>query len=131
MSESEIKYGIQKQFREALQALAVSPELQVEFTGPCDVPVEIIEDYLLWCGSYKNYFKDELSNQIVEEITDLGYWVDKMPDTVFRDTNIESMQQPEWEPLRAKAKELLLKLNWPIEPPPPFVNEGDGVYRRK
>lgn len=129
-SEPELMQGIEKQFKEALQALAVSPEDQVKFTEPGDVPEEIIDDYLLWANSYKNHFNAKLDANIVHEITELEKLVDTLPETVFRDTNIDSMKQPEWQPLRVKAKLLLKKLNWPDEPPPPFIQHGKGMYRR-
>ena len=124
------KNGIKKQFKDSLQVLAISAKEQVAVTEPGDVPEEIIDDYLLWAESYRNNFSDTLSSDIFKAITELEFMVNKLPESVFKETNLESMNQPEWQFLREKAKLLLDKLNWPIEPPPAYVNEGDGTFSR-
>jgi hypothetical protein len=124
------KNGIEKQFKDSLQALAISAEEQVAVTEPGDVPEEIIDDYLLWAESYRNNFRDTLNPEIEKEIIELEYLVNKLPESVFKETNLESMNQPEWQFLRDKAKLLLDKLNWPIESPRPYIDEGDGTFSR-
>ena len=86
------KNGIKKQFNDALQALAASAVEQVEFTEPGDVPEEIIDDYLLWADSYRTHLSDTLNSEITKEILELEFLVNKLPESVFNDTNLESMK---------------------------------------
>ena len=124
------KIGIKKQFKDSLQALAISAEDQVAVTEPGDVPEEIIDDYLLWADSYRNNLSDTLNPEIAKEILELEFLVNKLPESVFKDTNLESMNQPEWQFLRDKAKSILDKLNWPIESPPSYTKKSNGTYQR-
>ena len=124
------KNGIEKQFKDSLQAIAVSAEEQVAVTEPGDVPEEIIDDYLLWAKSYKDNFSDILNPDIIEDIAELEFMLNKLPESVFKDTNLESMNQPEWQFLREKAKSILDKLNWPIESPSAYIDEGNGTFSR-
>lgn len=129
--DTEQLSGIEKQFRESLQALSSSPQDQVRTTTPGDVPEEIVDDYLLWSESYLSHCAPGISSELREKIIGLANELDKLPDSAFRDTNIDSMIQPEWEAPRQEAKSILKQLNWPIEPPPEFHYEGFGVYKRQ
>ena len=116
----------------ALQALAIKPEEQVKVLEPGDVPVEMCEDYLYSSTAYQQWFEHELDAETVDDIKRLTSMIETLPDTAFpQDSNLSAMERPEWEPLRVEAQLLLKILNWPIEPPPPFINEGDGVWRRR
>jgi hypothetical protein len=126
----DTKKGIEKLFRDALRSLAIEPEEQVRVTEPGDVPVELIEDYLTWSGSFVNHFKSELGADTASAIMELREAVDGLPETVFRETNLSPMQQPEWQPIREHAKRILELLGWPCVSPEPFTSEDQSVYRR-
>jgi len=127
----DTKAGIQKLFMDSLQALAIDADLQLKCTEPGDVPEEISEDYLTWAESYISYFSNELSSVQVDDIRKLYCMVMQLPDSAFCDTNLESMDRPEWELLRVKAKELLSLLGWALKAPPEYINKGHGVFHRK
>ncbi len=130
MNDTAIKNNIEKQFRMALQVLAIKPDEQVRALEPGDVPVEMCEDYLYYSTAYQQWFEHELDAETVDAIKRLTSKIEALPDTAFpQDSNLSAMGRPEWEPLRVEAQLLLKKLNWPFEPPPPFINEGDGVWR--
>ncbi|KJY78283.1 hypothetical protein [Vibrio nigripulchritudo] len=130
MNDELRKFGIEKQFKEALQALAIDAHSQVECTSPGDVPIELCEDYLLWNESYIELFSNEISPKAVDLIKELKALVDDLPDSAFQDTNLESMLRPKWEPLRVKAAQVLALLNWSVESPSSFHSLGNGVYKR-
>lgn len=129
-NEAEIKEGIKKLFRDALCALAASAEEQVRFTEPADVPFEIMDDYIAWVEPFINHFKNELDSEAVKAILILQENVDSLPESVFCETNILSMQQPEWDPIREYAQYVLALLGWPNIPPEPFIKKSNGVYHR-
>ncbi|MBQ4834797.1 hypothetical protein [Pseudoalteromonas luteoviolacea] len=130
MSDENQRNGIKKQFREALQVLAVDAASQVKCTEPGDVPVEICEDYLHWSEVYISTFSRELSEHKIKEIKALFLAVNELTENAFCDTNMESMLHPEWEPLRQNAKLVLNILDWPIEAPQGYYDLGSGVYKR-
>jgi len=130
MDDESTKLGIEKQFKEALQALAIDAHSQVECTSPGDVPIELCEDYLLWNESYVKLFSNEISPKAIELIQELKVLVDDLPEIAFQDTNLDSVLRPEWEPLRVKAVQVLALLNWPVESPSSFYSLGNGVYKR-
>ena len=129
-NESEIKDGIKKLFRDALCALAASSEEQVRVTEPADVPFEIMDDYLAWAEPFITNFENELSSSVKQAILALRESVEALPESVFCETNILSMQQQEWVPIREHAKSVLLQLGWPNIPPEPYINKGKGIFHR-
>ena len=124
------KHGIENLFKDALRSLAITPEEQVRVTEPGDVPLELIEDYLTWSVSFVIHFKSELETHVISAIMELREAVDCLPESVFCETNLSSMQQPEWQPIRERAKKVLILLGWPCVAPEPFTSEGNGVFRR-
>ena len=128
--EEMVNRNVQRVFKEALQALSISAEAQVQCTEPGDVPEELINDYHFIYDTFLNRFQETLSPATVEHIKELDKALDALPDSVFQETNLLSMQQPEWESIRAKAQRTLKALDWAIEAPPSYVHEGEGVYRR-
>jgi len=129
-NESEIKEGIKKLFRDALCALAASSGEQVRVTEPADVPFEIMDDYLAWAEPFITNFENELSSSVKQAILALREGVEALPESVFCETNILSMQQPKWVPIREHAKSVLLQLGWPNVPPEPYINKGKGIFHR-
>jgi len=123
--------SIEDNFREALQVLAITPEQQVECTIPGDVPVDIMEDFLHWGNAYSLSDPEVINPDLKADIEEITKMLHNLPDSVFCIDNLQSMQQPHWEPLRIKAKLLLQKLDWPLEQPTCFIDDGTGVYRRR
>lgn len=115
------KKGIEKLFRDALLSLAIGAEEQVRVTEPGDVPVELIEDYLTWSESFVMHFESELDVDVTAAIMAFREVVDGLPETVFCETNLASMQQSEWQPIREHAQQVLKLLGWPCESPEPFA----------
>ena len=94
MCSEETKQGTRRQFKEALQALALNAESQVKCTEPGDVPVEIVEDYSHWSRVFKTYFSGDLDSDKTTSIDELRNLVEALPDAIFTSkTNIDSMQQ--------------------------------------
>ena len=123
--------GIERQFRDALLVLAANADDQVRCTEPGDVPEEVVDDFLLWGRSYRQQFNAHLSEQVKEKLDELLSLVDCIPDSAFRETNLLSMQQPEWQPLRDEAIVLLKLLNWQIQVPQGYVDMGNGLFEKK
>lgn len=131
MNHLETKAGIEKLFKEAVQVLAAPAEQQVAVTVPGDVPAEVAEDYASWFAPYLLHFTDDLTQEASTCMHELNTLVSTLPDTAFQETNIASMQQPVWQPLRVKAQELLTLMNWPNELPKPFEKGSDSSYHRE
>jgi len=121
--------GIKNQFIWSLQAMAVRAEEQVASNAPfVELPFEIIDDYDIWSTSYQKHFPNSLNPEVSREIDKLREMANSISDDVVKDTNLESMQQPEWEPLREKARVILKTLSLPIEPPPQTV-KGWWIFK--
>jgi len=123
--------GIERQFRDALLVLAANADDQVRCTEPGDVPEEVVDDFLLWGRLYRQQFNAHLSEQAKEKLDELLGMVDDIPDSAFQETNLLSMQQPQWQPLRDEGIVLLKLLNWKVEIPDGYVYQGDGVFEKK
>ena len=90
--------GIENNFKDALQVLAANAVDQVRCTEPGDVPEEVVDDFLLWGRLYRQQFNADLSERVKEKLDELLTLVDGIPESAFRETNLLSMQQPQWQP---------------------------------
>ena len=117
VSMDDIKHN----FKEALQVMAAAPTDQVRCTEPGGISEKIWDDFMLWTNYFRQQFSSNLDDKIVTVLDELIHMTDSISNLAFKETNIESMQQPEWEPLRTKSKELLQLLDWPVEIPASYV----------
>ena len=83
--------GIEKQFKDSLQALAIPAEEQVAVTEPGDVPEEIIDDYLLWADSYRNNLSDTLNPEIAKEI--INQLSEELSSKLKLENSVQYMEQ--------------------------------------
>lgn len=121
--------GIKNHFIWSLQAMAVQSEEQVASNAPfLELPFEIVDDYDIWSMSYQKHYAKSLDPEVSRAIDELREMANSLSDDIYQNSNLESMQQPEWEPLREKAKTILYTLSCPVEPPPLTV-KGWWIFK--
>jgi len=121
--------GIKNHFIWSLQAMAVQAEEQVASSAPfVELAFEIIDDYDIWSMSFQKYFSNRLDPAVSRKIDELREMANSLSDDVYQSTNLKSMQQPEWDPLREKAKTILKSLSLPVEPPPQTI-KGWWIFK--
>ena len=132
LTEEELAAWAVREFRYALQAMAVSAPEQIRALSPGHVPEEIINEFKFCSEAFLSLAPKGVSAALAEQIHQLAEDLWALPEDVFsQDTDPGCMARPEWAPLRQRAKRILRELNWPIEPPPPYVYNGRGVYERR
>ena len=103
-------------------------EEQVACNPPfVDLPFELLDDFDTWSESYQRHFKSSLNAGISREIDELRELANSLENCELEGTNLSSMKNPKWDPIRTKAYSILEKLSWPIEPPPQTV-KGWWIY---
>lgn len=109
--DPETLQNIEVNFISALRGLAKDAQAQIKHIGQSfDVPFELVDDYITWAESYQRHCSEKLTPVLEKAISDLVSEVEALPESAFQKTNLLSMQQPEWEPLRKQAEALLHKL---------------------
>ncbi|WP_159064801.1 hypothetical protein [Thaumasiovibrio subtropicus] len=105
MSHSNAKESALNDLNDALSLLALDAQSQVDALAPADVPEEILARFRIAAtrcieGNYLDPKATVQVQALLSEAEDICY-------LAFQPTNLLSMQQPEWEVFREKARALI------------------------
>ncbi len=125
--DSETINGIEREFRYAIQALALPSDQQIRVLSPGDINTELYEDFKHWYPLFLQTARTPLSQPQKEILAELAQKLDSLPDEVFDD---DMLDHQKWEEIRRMSKEALRSLFWSETAPPEFKEIQPGVWSR-
>lgn len=120
--------GIEREFRYAIQALALSSAVQIRVLSPGDINTELYEDFIHYYPLFLQTTRTPLNQRQKEILDELDQKLAALPQEYFDDAMLDHQK---WEEIRKIAKEALRLLFWSEEAPPEFKEIQPGVWARK
>ncbi len=126
--DSETVVGIEREFRYAIQALALPPTEQIRVLSPGDIYTELYEEFVHWYPLFLQRTTTPLSQKQKKTLDGLAQKLSALPDECFDDDKLDDQK---WEEIRKIAKKALRSLFWPVKAPPEFKEIRPGVWSRE
>ena len=129
MDEATCK-GIERNFREALQALALPASEQVRVTVPGCVTCELYEDFIGNYSPFLQCYEATLSEPQKQQLCVASETLEAMPSESFVCFDESALELPAWSQMRDVAASALCELGWNLEPPEEYVEFESGAWKR-
>ena len=127
MSESPNAGFLEREVRIGLQVLALSSDEQLRYHAPACMECELFGEFMDPYEAYISNFAARLTHM---QRTALAAVADALVEVSSASPERPMLDGDHWSRLRALSVAALGAMNWPVEPPPPYVEVSPGTWHR-
>jgi hypothetical protein len=128
--DEETCQGVRRNFREALQALALPAPEQIRVTVPGCVTCELYEDFVSNYSPFLQCYEATLSDIQKQQLRVASETLEAMPSESFVCFDESVLEHRSWAEIREVAASALFELGWSLEAPEEYVEFQPGAWQR-